>query len=38
MSQFLLLLVGIVGALLLGFAYITIAANIAANHPDQLHE
>jgi cardiolipin synthase len=36
MSQFLFLLAGIVGALLLAFAYITIAANVEANHQDRV--
>ena len=36
MSQFLFLLGGIVGALLLAFAYITIAANVEANHQDRV--
>jgi hypothetical protein len=36
MSQFLFLLGGIVGALLLAFAYITIAANAEANHQDRV--
>jgi cardiolipin synthase len=36
MSQFLFLLGGIVGALLLAFGYITIAANAEANHEDRV--
>ena len=36
MSQFLFLLGGIVGALVLAFAYITIAANVVANHQDRV--
>ena len=36
MSQLLFLLGGIVGALLLAFAYITIAANVEANHQDRV--